>query len=1105
MAELHLDSGIQDRYQSEFFVLRTPLLPFDELLRWGNGLKSSTCEDSADDIDFAEAWAADVQLLRSRLRSILERPEIVHALLVASPSLQFGIEYWKREPDSKKGLQAERALVRYLERMSSRPTPFGIFAGYSVGHAGCQSNAVSLNLRGQEEYRTSTRLDFEYLFALTSALRRDPALVKELQYFPNSSLHRVSDAWHCVESRIAASSKRSYHLVKMPSDEYLECALERAQRGATFLELVEAILGQSGDSDISTEDAENYVRELVDSQVVVSSLSPLLTGRPPLDDLIDQLSALPSTTHISSTLQTVRSELAALDTKGIGTSHASYGEIASTLSSLPAKFELERLFQVDMIKPVDRAVLGEKVVEEFLKAIDLLCRVGEADEPAELRLFREAFSNRYEGALVPILEALDEDVGVGFGRFSTDCSTLLRGIAVGGGGTPALPLSNWHAFLLKKLVEEVRAGTPELRLDPTDLPGSTSSYHSRLPDSFSLSATLAAASAAAVEAGEFDLYLTGGGGPSGARLFGRFCQADPDLERCVRGLLHKEESNNPNAIYAEVVYLPEGRLGNVLCRPVLRQYEIPYLARSGAPPDRQLPMSDLLVGVSGGRIILYSKRLGREVIPRLTNAHGFVNPALPPVYRFLCCLQHQLGVAVPGFSWGSLETLDFLPRIRVGRLVLALARWRLSRNEIDEVGKLAKSHRFRAMQLLRQRRKLPRWVALHESDNALTTDLDNPLSVDALVHVLRRSSQATLVEMYPPPELLCVTGPEGRFRHEINVPFVRRPEPDQMAKQTAKKNRIPTANSTVERGIRTIGPGRDWLYVKLYGGSGTLDDVLAAAVPPLVRTARTSGYCYRWFFTRYADPHTHLRIRFNGRPEWLQQELAHLVSETFNPLLASGRLWKIQFDTYDREIERYGGLEAMSIAEDIFFADSEAVLEILKGLEGDDALDSRWRIALLGTDRLFSDCGRDLEAKKTTMERLRTAWNLEFKVTAGTKKQLAEKFRGERKKLEALLECSSKDSPVLSLAGPIFESRTSRVVPAIHNLHALAEAGLLHADISDLVTSYVHMHINRLIRSSARLHELVLYDFLLNLYDGMVARERRHRKCMNPAENQLPD
>jgi lantibiotic biosynthesis protein len=55
---------------------------------------------------------------------------------------------------------------------------------------------------------------------------------------------------------------------------------------------------------------------------------------------------------------------------------------------------------------------------------------------------------------------------------------------------------------------------------------------------------------------------------------------------------------------------------------VLREREIVYLGRSGAPADHQLPLTDLLVSVRDGRVVLRSRSLGREVVPRLTNAHN---------------------------------------------------------------------------------------------------------------------------------------------------------------------------------------------------------------------------------------------------------------------------------------------------------------------------------------------------------------------------------------------------------------------------------------------------------------------------------------------------
>ena len=71
-----------------------------------------------------------------------------------------------------------------------------------------------------------------------------------------------------------------------------------------------------------------------------------------------------------------------------------------------------------------------------------------------------------------------------------------------------------------------------------------------------------------------------------------------------------------------------------------------------------------------------------------------------------------------------------------------------------------------------------------------------------------------------------------------------------------------------------------------------------------------------------------------------------------------------------------------------------------------------------------------------------------------------------------------------------FARRSEVQRPLGQQLAALAAAGRLTHTPQDLLQSYIHMHVNRLIRSSARLHELVLYDLLRRHYDGQIARKR---------------
>ena len=70
--------------------------------------------------------------------------------------------------------------------------------------------------------------------------------------------------------------------------------------------------------------------------------------------------------------------------------------------------------------------------------------------------------------------------------------------------------------------------------------------------------------------------------------------------------LRAEEACRPHAVFAEIIHLPQPRAGNVARRPVLRAYELPYLARSGADPDRWLRLEDLFRGLGrrpGGALV----------------------------------------------------------------------------------------------------------------------------------------------------------------------------------------------------------------------------------------------------------------------------------------------------------------------------------------------------------------------------------------------------------------------------------------------------------------------------------------------------------------------
>jgi thiopeptide-type bacteriocin biosynthesis protein len=1060
-----------------FFVLRAPLLPFGELEAWAEGLAAPAAV--GDPARLEEALAHDRALLRARLRSLVERPEVREAVFVASPDLEESLDVWLRDPGGERGEKVELALVRYLERMAGRATPFGLFAGCAVGEIGERTvlSTAPLAERGRH-----TRLDMDYLCGLADALAADPELRPSLRHFPNTSIYRAAGRLRYVESRLD-KGVRSHHLVAVDASEYLDAALERARDGARPAEVVDAILEM--DPEIEREDAAAFVEELIGSQLLVSELEPPVTGGEALDATLERLRAHPAAAEAVARLEEVRARLRELDAAPpAADSPRRYREVAEALGALPAKVELPRLLQVDMTRPGAGATLGAGVLAELTRGVELLHRVTPPGWDDRLAAFRTAFQARFEGREVPLVEALDEEIGIGFEASSApgaEGSPLLHGLDFTGAEPRKIPWNRRESHLLRMLEDARTRGAREVELRPEDVEALSSTDPPPLPDAFSLRAVVAAASQEALDAGDFRVELDGAGGPSGARILGRFCHADPALHARVEAHLRAEEALRPDAVFAEVVHLPEGRIGNILFRPVLRGWEIPYLGRSGAPAERRIPVTDLRVSLAGDRIVLRSASLGKQVVPRLTSAHNFSRRSVG-MYRFLCSLQTQGVAGGVAWSWGVLERARFLPRVVSGRLVLSRARWRLEEGDIRGLRDARGAARFARAQALRGELGLPRWITLADGDNELPVDLDNVLSVEAFVHAVRGRSDAVLMEMFPAPEELAACGPEGRFVSELVVAYERAAEPAPARRSAAAVLR-PVA--------RSFAPGSEWLYAKLYTGTATADVLLREVVRPLVAEALASGAADRWFFIRYGDPEWHLRVRLHGDPARLLSEAVPRLHELASPLLADGSLWRVQLDTYERETERYGGPEGIETAERLFHADSEAVLAILDTLSGDEGAELRWRVALCGVDTLLADLGLDAAAKHAVMRAMEASMAREFNKAATLKRELSDRFRRDRASLESLLAAAREGGGEGDLTGlAALRRRSEALRPVAAELAERERAGRLTAPVQALASSFTHMHLNRILRSSARAQEMVIYHLLGRLYESEAARRR---------------
>ena len=692
---------------------------------------------------------------------LVEHPLVQEAIYIASPPLYTEWERSKTETLShKKQQRLYVSMLKYLSRMASRCTPFGLFAGCTTGTWG---ESTTFNLKPVNKYVRKTRLDMEYLVPFIQQIERHSEIKPHLKWFPNTSLYPAGLHFRYVEYTIK-KNRRYYSIEAIGRPEYVERILQATQKGLTLDQLSQFLVTD----EITVEDATDFVEELIKNQILVSELQPTVTGPDYLEFVIQKLKPF-DTAKTLTVLQAVQKQCEMLDNR-IGQDTDHYLKTKTSLEAVYTTENIPNLFQVDLFPELKAGTLDSIHLQTFQSVISALARITPKTTNERLEAFKKAFRSRYESEEVPLATVLDTEMGIGYlqnqGESGTD--SLLEGLYFSNPHelSSTYTWSSWEEMLQKKVQEAAKGNPLQIVLTEEDFPSKTSEFKN-IPN------TLALFTKHVRLNDESYWVIQSCGGTSAANLMGRFGYGTPELQKLVTEILDKEHSATSNKIHAEIVHLPESRTGNILRREITRPYEIPYLAQSVLEPERQLPIDDLLLSVRGDRLILRSKRLDKEVEPHLTNAHAYTNNALP-TYYLLCDLQQQGKQKSLYFSWGGLyPQLSFFPRVVYKNCILAVAQWKFKK----EVWKPWQSVQDKPERLLeaidqwKRQHRLPNCIVWSDGDRNLLIHLYNYESVLMLLQSIKNKKEITISEFLNDENQPIVVNKEGAFMHEFVIPF----------------------------------------------------------------------------------------------------------------------------------------------------------------------------------------------------------------------------------------------------------------------------------------------------------------------------------------------
>lgn len=1047
-----------------FVMIRAPLLPIEILSTWTDSTPESSECDGERLRTATEQW----------IQAQLAQPYVQEALLAGSPDLFAALKRYKNDPDSRKGRRAQANLFRYLLRMTMRPTPFGLFAGVALAELGAE---MDIRLGPVTQHRKRLRPDMQWCMSLVRELERREEVIPHLRFFTNPTLYQAGERLYLPVAEAYGQEEASKN-ASLRATPIVGQVLASARHGKTFAAIEEFI--REARPQVPHNTIRALIKELCSVGVLLSDLRPPLTGVDAVMYMKARIEDLPGCEDIRAVLRDVAALMQAYQTQPLGDGVDALQRVLDITGSFNEHTRSN--LETDLALSLEGSSFSMTVAQEIAHAAVLLLRLSMYPLRFQhLDIYRGNFIERYgEGREIPLLELLDEETGLGPPPTYEHPPPMRENVALADKSYPER-----ERTLLALAATAIRERKHEIELDEEtvqQLEGLPDRWQDALPDSLDLYVSLLASSQAAINADDYQIVIGPrlGDDPAG-RSFGRFYDIlGQESVAGLRDLARAEEDAHADTIFAELVYLPNGaHAANVALCPLVREHEIAVDVSPGVPFEKMIPPNDLVVGIEEGRFYARSLTLRKKVIARSTHLLNWFHA--PNVCHFLMEIGREGAVHLADITWSSAAALPFVPRLRTGRVVLRPAEWHLPSTLLGG-GSLSGAEQLQMFRQWREQWDVPRQVYLAENDNRLLLDLENPLCIRELIDACNegaaRRATVHLQEVLPDFAHTWVPGADGHFVSEFVVPLVRR------RTEAGRTSMLQESRTPVPRSVYQCLPGSDWLYVKLYSGRTRHDDLLSGPIRQFVEQATTAGLIDRWFFIRYTDPDAHLRLRFHGTPSALLRELAPTLTAWAQTLVEDGLVRKMAIDTYDREVERYGGPIGIDLAERLFAVDSTLITNILmlraQRVLSIDSTD----LALLTVDDLLIGLGKSVTDRLTVYRSMRRSQGEQFGWEIDS---LRKSFHPYRKVAQRILgdRTWAREQPGGSELAGLLQQRSAHLFAIAEQFTMAREGGEIRMSEVSILGGYIHMHYNRLLGLDRR-HEFSIMYFLERTLESMV-------------------
>jgi len=866
------------------------------------------------------------------------------------------------------------ACWKYFNRARFRSTPFGLFGSITPVPLGVGEDDNQLII--SKEIKRHEFIDWSNKDYLLNDI--DNLLSQASFFLSNSTIYPCGD-----QLRYISVVDNTFEISGIENQPVIKSVLDFCREEQSKNNVLDFL---TQDHKFQLTVAEDLLKQLIELQLMITDIHPNIIGT----DYFERMKVKPNT------------------------------------DSRPYLIAERRLVK-GQIDPKTLKVISEAIL--FLK--DHL----PVQKNQALENFKQQFQRKFEYREVPLLMALDPELGIGYDGLEmapivNPIISFLKERAQLEDSHSEISYTPLHQFILSRIFQN-----KEIKLEEFDVEKNFRFRDLKIPNTFS----------AIIQFNGKQIILEQAGGCTANVLLGRFTLPNNEIKEHCKSIVKIEQEANPSIIFTDIGYQAEKDVDNINRHQSIYDHELTILTY---PSAQYLSFSDLLVSVRENEVFLRSKKHNKRIVPRLASAYNYARSDLS-IYRFLADLQNQNLQTNLSIQLRNLfPDLEYYPKVIYKNVVLSSKMWRIPARFC--------THRFSDKELISELKtwlkdqKVSNYFKCGNADQHLYFNSNDDNDLYQFLQYCKDKEHLYIIDVFIPNETFIRNQNDQSYHSEFIIALTH------TATIYKPLKRSELEKVTHDKSVQL--PGEEWLYFEIYMHYLRTNNFLTNILPDFLKKVKKQ--IKKYFFIRYNLPSSHIRLRLHKKGNVDPSLLINLLSDFLREDITNGIITDLQIKPYFREIERYG-TESIEEVEKYFGTDSKYIIKLLQ-LHLEDSILYFFTLQFINT--IFVQLNLSLQEQLTYVKSIAKNFTNEMGVDTLAFKKINEQY--ELAKISRNLKMPKViEKNILILV--------DQIVKLVTNTKQI--------DRLQFLTDITHMHINRLFTTDQRVHEMIIYQYLQKL------------------------